>query len=409
MMYQRDLPNHLSPGANRLQAVDPASAGYRSYRYEHNVLQDSNFFVWGHRLWERWPDSSLHPTIWDVELPDCLLGHTVHTLTDTGEASLYIKVDFPVGENEVQAAFRNTQIVPLGSYVGMDKVPMCMAEIGGEFYTFKMDLIAPRPGAAVLLHKASEEQQEIYYTYYRINNAQIDELIVGRLRRLRDCTPEFQVRIDLALTRAADMIADAAAFCRAAPASVDIILRNFVPAGDAIGATILGNRIARDIADLAQTIGQLQQQKQAFLGFARMHHRGEDPVLALSLLNSMRYDIDPAFINKPLIYIDPDEVILRSVDMLASHILHEATHTRLGTLDSLRHGALEQVYVRSSPDGYVDIADLIVAAREEGSDPGVHAATLENLLVIFAYGYRGERDVADIFAGRSTVYRRKPD
>jgi hypothetical protein len=409
MLTQRDPLNHLSPGDGRLKSIDPASAGYRSYRYEHNILRESNFFVWGHRLWERWPDSSLHPTIWDVELPDTLLGHTLHTMTRTHEASLYIKVDFPVGENDVQAAFRNTQIVPLGSYALTDKTPMCMAEIGGEFYTFKMSLLTPEPGVAVLLHKASDEQQEIFYTYYKINNAPIDELIVGRLRRLRDCTPEFQARIDLALTRAGEMVADAAAFCRAAPASVDIILRNFVQVGDTVGATILGNRIARDIADLAQTIGQLQLHKQAFLGFARMDKRGADPVLALSLLNSMRYDIDPAFINKPLIYIDPDEVMLRSVDMLAAYILHEATHTRLGTLDSLRHGALEQVYVRSSPDGYVDIADLIVAAREEGNDPGVHAATLENLLVIFAYGYRGERNVANIFAGRSTVYRRKPD
>lgn len=408
-LTQSDTLDPLPSGDARLKTIDPTSAGYRSYRYEHNVLQESNFFVWGHRLWERRLDSSLHPTAWDVELPERLIGHTVHAMTDGNQVSLYIRVDFPVDQNEMRAAFRNIQIVPLGSYALVDRTRMCMAEIGGEFYTFKMSLLTRRPGVAVPLRKASAEQQDIYYTYCNINNTPIHTLMTGRLHRLRDCTPAIRVRIDLTLRRAADMIADAMAFIHSAPASVTHILRNFVPLRDVASATLLRIRIASDIEELTQTIAQLRQYKQAFLGFARIDKVNDNRVLAFSLRNSMRHEIDPGLINKPLIYIDLDEVMSRSIDMLAAYILHEATHTRLGTLDSMNPDALEQVYVRSLPNDNLDIADLMTAARETGNDPAVHAATLENLLLIFAYAYRGERSVANIFAGRSTVYWRKPD
>ncbi len=257
--------------------------------------------------------------------------------------------------------------------------------------------------------KATAEQQDIYYAYEHINNAPIDDIVISKVFKLGDYTSHFQVRVERSLHRVEEMIADARAFLAEDRVAARRILSYFVPGGDPAKAAALGKRIEADLVRLEPALASLRANKNAFMGFAKMRDGVTDEVLGMSLRDSMRYDINPLFINKQLIYLDPDEVARRSIDTIAADTLHELTHARLGTLDSLREGSSESVYVRSKDDLSVDIASLIDAAQQEGNDPGVHASTLENLIVIFAYRYRGEQTVADIFNGRSTIYQRKPD
>ena len=100
--------------------------------------------------------------------------------------------------------------------------------------------------------------------------------------------------------------------------------------------------------------------------------------------------------------------LICGTDTLGADIVHELTHARLGTFDSFPGGASAEVYVLSGRAGLVDIANLITAAQQAGNDVGAHAATLENLIVLFAYKYRGDPRVNDIFSGRSTIYQRNP-
>ncbi|MDB5990370.1 MAG: hypothetical protein JWQ10_1773 [Herbaspirillum sp.] len=403
------LDRSASGRLSRLKPVDPASAGYCSYSYVDGEIKEMNYFIWGKRLWERRSGGKVEMTPWEVNFPDQLSGHFMHTAAPYLEdGHIYIQVDFPVGHPETGMTFRNTHVVPYGSYAMPDGTRMGMVEIGGEFYTFKMSGTLPRPAESVAMVKASEELQDIYHTYYQINNAELSSSIVGKVIRLKECAPEFQVLIGRGLNRAESMIADARAFLAAEPGTAEALLRRFVPGHDPAAAAVLRGRIAADFRRLEQAMGPLQQNKNRLLGFASMSDGSADAVVGMSLPHSLRYDIDPLFTNKPVIYLDPNHVIRSSRDTLAADIVHELTHARLGTFDSFPGEALEEVYVLSGKAGHVDIANLIAAAQRPGNDPGAHAATLENLVVLFAYKYRGDSRADDIFSGRSTIYQRNP-
>lgn len=395
---------------SRLKPIDPASAGYCSYSYVDGAIKEMNYFVWGKRLWVRSSSGKVEITSWSVDFPDQLSGHFMHTVAPYLEdGHIYVQVDFPVGDPETDMVFRNTHVVPYGSYATPDRTRMGMVEIGGEFYTFKMGTTLPRPAESLAMVKASAQLQDIYHAYYEINNAEISTTIVGKILRLQECAPEFKVLVGRGLNRAEAMIADAKAFLAAEPEAAEALLRRFVPGDDPAEVAALRERVSADVMRLEQAMGPLQQDKNQLLGFAAMSDGSADSVVGMSLPNSLRYAIDPLFINKPVIYLDPKHVIRSSTDTLGADIVHELTHARLGTFDSFPGVALaEEVYVLSGKAGHVDIANLIAAAQQAGNDPGAHAATLENLIVLFAYRYRGDPRVNDIFSGRSTIYQRNP-
>ncbi|MDB5777322.1 MAG: hypothetical protein JWP38_3455 [Herbaspirillum sp.] len=409
-LYQLHPPGALAAGRQRLQRVDRASAGYRSYSVEDGRIQPEAFFVWSGKIWRRNNDGSVDATSRQVNFPDRMFGRFAQTTPPRqADAHLSVLVDFPLGPASGRAAFRNTYVVPYGSYAMSDGIHRGMAEIGGEFYTFEVDASASRIGAPVAMLKATQDQRDIYSAYCHINNAQIERLIPNGFTRLSEQTPVIRHRIDQVLQRLAEMIVDAGRFLAENPAAADRLLRRFAQGHKVAGAVSLRKRLAADLVRLEQAMTPLQAHKNFFLGFADMTDGGDDPVLGMGLRDSMRYDIHPQFINKPLVYLATDEIVKRSIGVVTAHALHELTHASLGTLDSMRHDVQEHVYATSDPEGNINIADLIAAAQQPGNDPGMHAATLENLIVLFSYRYRGQRNVEAIFDKGATIYRRNSD
>jgi hypothetical protein len=127
---------------------------------------------------------------------------------------------------------------------------------------------------------------------------------------------------------------------------------------------------------------------------------------------SMALDMYLMHLKRGLIYFDAQHFSVAIIDALASDLVHELSHARYRSRDTISEASTDRIYpsVARFDQNLIDIAPLVAAAAQAGSDSSNHASTFEHLVVTLAYTQSDETIVLlySFFNG-GTRYSRKPD
>jgi hypothetical protein len=242
------------------------------------------------------------------------------------------------------------------------------------------------------------------------------------LRQLRECGDLTQGRFDTVLKRAEQMIIDAGRALKSRGWQVESVLQKFMPAAwDAAHKQTFIGELAKNIQKVRSALPMVKRDKLDVIGFGdayRVKSEGapmgavEHYARAEALSGSMTENMYFMHINQALIYFDEQHFATAAIDVLASDLLHELSHARYRSRDTISQASTALVYpgAGSFDQGLVDIAPLVEAAAQPGSESVNHASTFEHLVVTLAYTQADETVVLlHSFFNGGTCYSRKPD
>jgi regulator of extracellular matrix RemA (YlzA/DUF370 family) len=231
-----------------------------------------------------------------------------------------------------------------------------------------------------------------------------------------------QRRFDLVLERAEELAKDADRALKSHTLAAEMVLHRFMPAHWTMArkASFIV-ALTANLDHLRSALPMLRRNKLDVLGLGKadrkitMVHGDQaaiEYVRAEALSGSMSVDMEFTRIVQPLIIFDEEHFLKMKIDTLAADELHELSHARSRTRDTI--SAASDVLVYPNLSGLdldlIDIAPLLTAAAASDSDGVNHASTLEHLMVALAYTESPETLplLQGLFNG-GTRYSHRPD
>ena len=292
--------------------------------------------------------------------------------------------------------------VPFAHYPGPGGVCMGMIEIPGRNYKFHFsDRWGARmaAGTQVTLIKPKEQEYRIFEKYQLINgdvSKSEDSFVPTSLQRLKSSSAAVQQRFDRVLRRTAVVVEAAIQAWEKRGPAVDTLLTSFMPsAWTPRKRSFFRVRLGANLYAIRSVMPMLKRNKLDVIGFgmparvgrSRAKTRHGDYQRAEGLAGSMALDMEFNHINKALINFNRHHFDSMPIDALVSDLLHELSHARFGSLDTIGAKFQVSVYPGVSPQdpSQIDIAPLVAAAGQLDSDSANHASTFEHLVMTLAY------------------------
>lgn len=305
-------------------------------------------------------------------------------------------------------SYYNKFVVPYANYPGKKDECMGIIELPGVAYTFQVKggwLGLQTPGMRVTLKKAGPEDLGRFEQYRQINLHVIgadDAFDTNTLRQMKHMDMETQRRFDVVFQRVKELVQQASRALERRSPDAQRVLLNFLPERwgfsrtDAFIAALSDN-----LDDIRTALPIVKKSRYEIIGFgdARRANTNAGPsVLPLpleeveharaeALGGAMRIDMDFAFINKALIYFDKKHFDTAMIDSLASDLIHELSHARFDSRDTIAANSNVMLYPRASmfdADG-IDVSSLIALIKNIGAESTNHASTFEHMIMALAY------------------------
>jgi hypothetical protein len=322
----------------------------------------------------------------------------------------------------------NRFIVPFGNYPGRSGACMGMIEIPGGLYKFHVDdhwAVRLPAGREVVMRKASQWDYSVFEKYQQINvgiRVTPDAFRPDSLRQLRECGDLTQRRFDAVLQRAEQMLIDAGSALNSRGWQVESVLQKFMPAAwSAERKQFFIIELAENIHKVRSALPMVKRDRLDVIGFGDAYRAKSDGALmdadgdyarAEALSGSMTLDMHFMHLKRALIYFDEQHFATAAIDELASDLVHELSHARYRSRDTISEASTARVYPNTArfDQNLIDIAPLVAAAAQAGSDSIKHASTFEHLVVTLAYTQLDETVVLlHSFFNGGTRYSRKPN
>jgi hypothetical protein len=418
--------------------VDLNDIGFASYsilerKGEQYPVHNSRYFAFNEEIWIA-ENGYLEAASIACPYPERISASVVRSSSEipliANQAADFLRFDIelPAIDDDPTIYF-NHFVVPYANYPGVDGSCMGMIEMPGVSYKFYIGrnwLMRLPAGKSIILVKATQKDYDVFEKYQQINTdvrAANDGFASSGLRQLRYCDDAVQHRFDLVLQRAEELARDADRALKSHTLAAEMVLHRFMPAywtmaRKASFIVALGANLDR----LRSALPMLRRNKLDVLGLGKSNRKitmvhGEQEAIeyvrAEALSGSMTVDdMEFTHIVQPLIIFDEEHFLKMKIDTLAADELHELSHARSRTRDTI--SAASDVLVYPSLLGedldVIDIAPLLTAAAGSDSDSVNHASTLEHLLVALAYTESPETLVLleNLFNG-GTRYSHRPD
>jgi hypothetical protein len=417
--------------------VDLNDIGFASYsvRYqkgERYPVHNSRYFVFNEEVWIA-KNGYLEAASIACPFPERISAHVVRSATEIAKAAdrsadfLRFDIELPAIGDDPTIYF-NHFVVPYANYPAADGACMGMIEMPGVSYKFFIGrnwLSRLASGKSVVLIKATQRDYDVFEKYQQIRadkRADREGFVPASLRQLRYCDEAVQRRFDLVLQRAEELAKLAERALKSHTLAAEMVLQRFMPSGwdMARKASFITTQTA-NLKNLRSAFPMLRRNKLDVLGLGKADRKitmvyGDQAAIqyirAEALSGSMAVDMEYKFIEDPLIIFDEEHFKRMKLDTLAADALHELSHARDSTRDTISAASDQMVYpIILGPDlTIIDIAPLLAAAAGSGSDSGNHAGTLEHLWVTLAYTESDETLplLRDLIGG-GTQYSHKPD
>jgi hypothetical protein len=392
--------------------VDLNDIGFASYsvRYqkgERYPVHNSRYFVFNEEIWIA-KNGYLEAASIACPFPEKISAHVVRSAGEiaqaAGESADFLRFDIElptIGDDPT--IYFNHFVVPYANYPGADGACMGMIEMPGVSYKFFIGrnwLSRLASGKSVVLIKATQKDYDVFEKYQQIRadkRADREGFVAASLRQLRYCDEAVHRRFDLVLQRAEELAKLAEHALKSHTLAAEMVLQRFMPSdwdmarkGDFI-ATLTAN-----LKNLRSAFPMLKRNKLDVLGLGKADRKviivyGEEAAIqyirAEALSGSMSVDMEYKFIEDPLIVFDEEHFNRMKLDTLAADVLHELSHARDRTRDTISAASDQMVYpIMLGPDlTIIDLGPLLDAAAGSGSDSARHAGTLEHLWVTLAY------------------------
>jgi hypothetical protein len=304
----------------------------------------------------------------------------------------------------------NKFVVPYGNYPGKKDQCMGMIELPGIAYKFQVKggwLAPQKPGTHVALEKTDEEDFRRFEQYRRINlNIRgVDDMFErSSMHQMKNAGIETQRRFDLVFQRAKELVELARRALEMHTLDAYNVLRMFLPPNWSLAREDAFIAALRDnLYDIRSALPIVRKSRYEVIGFGDakrditnagplvlalpLMDEGELYVRAEALAGSMRIDMDFPFINKALIYFDTHHFNTALIDSLASDLVHELSHARFDSRDTISADSDIMLYPRTSmvERNGVDIGPLVLLIDQTGHESVNHASTFEHLIVTLAY------------------------
>ena len=397
-------PQKKDGGVDLLE-VDWGVAGFSSYSRQAGITRyHDRYFVFDQRVWIA-KNGHLQPTSIACGLPETIRASFTypdgHEGSGPGYLSLVIRLPPIHGDPHI---YFNRMIVPYGNYPGDNGMCMGLVEVGKRPYTFSFPKEwgdRPLPGKKITLEIAGPAEQSIFVAYRNINmhkRRPPDAFVVGSLRQLRVLSSTRQRRFDAVLLRTETILNDASHAFKARTPAVNSILKKFMPASwSALHKQEFIATLGKNLDKMRSGLDVLKNDKLDVIGIGvAIRTKTVNPVsgkitpqyvFAESYEGTMTLDMHFSHVNKALITFDEEHFDLALIDTLVADLVHELSHTRLGTYDTISGTSKDIIYASRSTliPGGINVRPLIVAAGTSGSDTAKHASTFEQLVITMAY------------------------
>ncbi|HWZ49417.1 MAG TPA: hypothetical protein VNX00_14475, partial [Herbaspirillum sp.] len=420
-----------------LLPIDLNKIGFASYSLRRRgaalePVYNNRYFVFNEQVWIAQKGRLRRASI-DCPFPERIRAKVIYAArTDNapqpeGPDYLMFDIALPAVSDDPENYF-NRFIVPYGNYPGRNGACMGMVEIPGGVYKFHVDnhwAVRLPAGREVMLSKATQRDYSVFEKYQQINvgiRATPDAFKPDSLRQLRQMDELTQRRFDMVLKRAEQMLIDAERALNSRSWQVESVLQKFMPAAwSAERKQFFIIELAENIHKVRSALPMLKRDKLDVIGFGdayRLKSDGgsmvadENYARAEALSGSMALDMYFRYLKRGLIYFDEQHFSTAVIDELASDLVHELSHARYRSRDTISEASTARIYpnVARFDQNLIDIAPLVAAAAQAGSDTINHASSFEHLVVTLAYT-QSDKTVMLLhsFFNGGTRYSRKPD
>ncbi|WP_150699290.1 hypothetical protein [Pandoraea terrae] len=312
---------------------------------------------------------------------------------------------------------------PYGTYATLDDRCMGMIEADGRHYDFEIPDGWNKPFVPLgkfLVTRADERAVALYQRFREIRSAEPRGIVATagnghmRLSYVRDFDAGTRQKFDATFTRVQTVLDDA---CRtlidpATESQVNDLLARLAP-GDALKQSDLRLALGVLLHDLRDGFPEFSKQREDAVALATFE--GNPPpgvadlaTTGLAISGAFEFPIPVKRLGMPIIYLRRDCFVLTPTDDLVADLIHEFSHAKLKTLDTLGAGNADGLYADLSGDG-IHLEGLLPSVNGASLDAIVnHAPTLEHVTMILAYMPHPEHErlIGDFLQGASDRYRR---
>lgn len=377
-------------------------------------VSNNRYFIFDNNVWTA-DDARLTETSMSCPFPDRIQATIMGSqLTGTGQYAVSDGPYFLAFDIKLPAIsgdpllYYNKFVVPYANYPGKRDECMGIIELPGIAYKFRVEggwLGIQKPGMRVMLKKANQEDLGRFEQYRQINLNIVgadDTFVKNSVRQLKNTDLQTQRRFDVVFDRAKELVGHASrALERHSPDAQQVLLKFLPPRWSFSRKDAFIAALKDNLDDIRTALPVVRKSRYEIIGFgdAKRGDTNAGPsVLTLPLVDTgyaraealggaMRIDMDFAFINKALIYFDRKHFDTAMIDSLASDLIHELSHTRFNSRDTIGANSNIMLYPRASMfdvDG-IDVGSLISLIQHVGADSTNHASTFEHLIMTLAY------------------------
>jgi hypothetical protein len=409
--------------------VDLSNIGFVSYSWKQRdgkftQVYNSRYFVFDDRIWIA-ENGRLRPTSIEFRFPDYAEGTVIYSDADgMGPDYLAFDVELPPipGTDKV---YYNRFIVPYANYPGDGGKCMGLIEPPGAPYKFSFSgkwFERLPAGEKVTLRRISVREYRVYEQYRQIHaDESANALDKSSLRKLKDVEPAMQQRFDTIVERAEKLIDDAERALKSGQPAVKAILNAFMPkTWDVARKEAFVRTFKYNVKKVRGALPIVKRNKSDIIGFGTVEFKQSvdgatlmrKSIRAEALSGSMVQDMDYSHIKKALIYFEQRNFEAGKIDSGAADLLHELSHAKVRTRDTIGPAFTEQVYPHRSvfDHNIIDISPLVAAAGQSGSDSANHAGTFEHLVLALAYTQSPDTvPLLNGLLGGGTRFSHRPD